>query len=116
MKTGSRYKAAINHCNFLLESSICTHYSNIVAENQRILILCRIVSKRFYTSPLFFTPYTNIHNQVVSEFNVTHNLYADDTQIYLAVDSRNFDSNMEELTKCLKTVQEWNNGDKLKLT
>ena len=40
---------------------------------------------------------------------------ADDTQIYLAVDSRNFDSSMEELTKCLKSVQEWMDGVKLKL-
>ena len=55
--------------------------------------------------PLFFTLYTN----------VTHHLYADDTQIYLAGDSRNFDSSMEELTECLKSVQEWMVGVKLKL-
>ena len=30
----SRYQAAINHYNFLLEKSKCNHYSNIVAENQ----------------------------------------------------------------------------------
>ena len=42
-------------------------------------------------------------------------LSADDTQIYLAVDSRNFDSSMEELTECLKSVQEWMDGVKLKL-
>ena len=30
----SRYRAAINHYNFLLEKSKCNHYSNIVAENQ----------------------------------------------------------------------------------
>ena len=31
------------------------------------------------------------------------------------VDSRNFDSSMEELTECLKSVQEWMDGVKLKL-
>ena len=36
-------------------------------------------------------------------------------QIYLAVDSRNFDSSIEELTECLKLVQEWMVGVKLKL-
>ena len=30
----SRYRAAINHYNYLLEKSKCNHYSNIVTENQ----------------------------------------------------------------------------------
>ena len=65
--------------------------------------------------PPLFTLYTSPLSQVISKFDVTHHLYADDTQIYLAVDSRNFDSSIEELTECLKSVQEWMVGVKLKL-
>ena len=48
--------------------------------------------------PLLITLYISPLSQVISKFNVTHQLYADDTHIYLATDSRNFDSSMEELT------------------
>ena len=64
---------------------------------------------------LLFTLYTSPLSQVISKFDVTHHLHADDTQIYLAVDSRNFDSTMEELTECLKSVQVWMDSVKLKL-
>ena len=48
--------------------------------------------------PLLFTLYTTPLSSVISKFNVTHYSYADDTQIYLELDSRNFDSSITELT------------------
>ena len=37
-----------------------------------------------------FLPKTTPLSKVISQFNVTHHLYADDTHVYLEFDSRNF--------------------------
>ena len=65
--------------------------------------------------PLLFTLYTTPLSHIISSFNVTHYLYADDTQIYFALDSRNFDSSIAELTECLACVQKWMDSVRLKL-
>ena len=66
-------------------------------------------------SPLLFTLYTTPLSSVICKFNVTHHLYPDDTQIYLELDSRKFDSSITELTNCLEAIQAWMGNNKFKL-
>ena len=73
--------------------------------------LCNRFSDAFSLLVIFYT--TSLSN-IISSFNITHYLYADDTQIYLALDPRNFDFSFAELTECLTYVQQWMDGVKLK--
>ena len=65
--------------------------------------------------PIFFTLYTTSINHIISNSNVTQNLYTDDTQIYLALDPKNFNSSIAKLTKCLTCGQKWMDSVKPKL-
>ena len=65
--------------------------------------------------PLLFTLYTTPLSTIISKFNVPHHLYADDTQIYLELYSRIFNSNITELANCLEIIQMWMENVKLLL-
>ena len=65
--------------------------------------------------PILFTLYTTPLITVTSKFNVTNHLYADHTQIYGELDSRNLNSSIIELTNCFEAIQVWMGNNKLKL-
>ena len=54
--------------------------------------------------PLLFTLYTSPLSSVISKFNVTHHFYADDTQIYIGLDTEQCDTDLTELSNCLDVV------------
>ena len=60
-------------------------------------------------TPVWTTPISDI----ISSFNVTHHLYADDTQMYVALDHiGTLILCFAELTECLTCVQKWMDGVK----
>ena len=64
---------------------------------------------------LIFPLYTSSLSNIISSFNVTHYLNANDTQLYLSLEIRNFDSTIAEHTNCLACIQKWMVGVRLKL-
>ena len=60
-----------------------------------------------YIQPLLVQSYQNLP--------ITSPLYADDTQSYFELDSRNFNSSINELKHCLQAVQAWQGNNKIKL-
>ena len=51
--------------------------------------------------------YTTAFSYVISKFDdIKHNLYADDTQIYVAITPKNASSAIPELQECLRLVKD----------
>ena len=66
--------------------------------------------------PVLFTMYTKALSSVISGFSkIQHYLYADDTQIYIAITSGNASHNIPILQQCLDAVHDWMACNKLKL-
>ncbi len=66
--------------------------------------------------PLIFIMYTFPISVIISGFyNITHHLYANDTQIYIAITPDNASTAIPELQSCLNSVHKWMDTNKLKL-
>jgi len=66
--------------------------------------------------PLIFILFTYPLSVLISGFcNISHQLYADDTQIYIALTPDNAPTAIPELQSCLTAVQKWMFVNKLKL-
>ena len=92
---------------------------SVIPSTQGTVDQNRWMSFRCVSTPLWgsagLSPCPTPLSSVISKFTVTHHLYADDTQICLELDSRNFDPSSTELAKCLGAVQVWMGNNKLKL-
>ena len=66
-------------------------------------------------SSVFLPIYTTPLSQVVSQHDISHHFYADDSQLYVSFSSRNAAASLSSIKSCLDSVQLWISGNKLKL-
>ena len=64
--------------------------------------------------PVFFTLYTTpLSGAIISSFDISHHIYADDTQIYMSLSVSNAKESLAKLQHCLMGVSAWMIGSKL---
>ena len=66
--------------------------------------------------PILFSLYTTPLSSIITvSSDLSHLLYADDTQIYVGVSHTNFSTSISQLQDCLSAVQTWMAENRLKL-
>ena len=65
--------------------------------------------------PVLFSLYTTSLSQVIANRNLSHHLYADDTQVYISLSQSNGQESLSTLSDCLTDILSWMESSKLKL-
>ena len=66
--------------------------------------------------PILFTLYTTPLSSMIKKYSlVNHQVYADDTQVYLGISLQDATASMEKLKLCLNDIKAWMANAKLKL-
>ena len=65
--------------------------------------------------PVLSSLYTTSLSQVIANRNLSHHLYADDTQVYISLSQSNVQESLSTLSDCLIDILSWMESSKLKL-
>ena len=65
--------------------------------------------------PFLFCLYTTSISQIITTHDVSHHMYADDTQVYLELSQSDTHKSISSLSGCLTDISLWMKSSKLKL-
>ena len=65
--------------------------------------------------PFLFCLYTTSMSQIVTNHDVSHHMYADDTQVYIELSQSDTHTSISSLSDCLTDISLWMKSSKLKL-
>ena len=69
----------------------------------------------YVLGPVLFSLYTTSLSQVITNHNLSHHLYSDDTQVYISLSQSNAQESVSTLSDCLNDILFWVESSKLKL-
>ena len=65
--------------------------------------------------PFLFCLYTTSMSQIINTHDVSHHMYADDTQVYIELSQSDTHKSLSSLSDCLTDISLWMKASKLKL-
>ena len=73
------------------------------------------VLQGFVLGPFLFCLYTTPISQIITTHDVSHHMYADDTQVYIELSEADTHKSISSLSDCLTDISLWMKSSKLKL-
>ena len=74
-----------------------------------------VVPQGSVLGPFLFCLYTTSISQMINTHNVSHHMYADDTQVYIELSQSDTHKSISSLSDCLTDISLWMKSSKLKL-
>ena len=90
--------------SYLSDRSFCVKCSGELSQPHHS---CYSVPRGSVLGPLLFSFYTTPLSSLISSFGLNHNLYADDTQLFISFQTTKFSDNISCLQTCLGSIADW---------